>query len=220
MKILLLFLLAFSFLSIGYGQSDYKQVYDKSLENQIKSSVGMNGEWQFSPEWYYNFLHNKYKDKDNIDNNKVPLDSMISNAEKSLLEVMAAHQSINVVYENEIKHWSDRTSDRELNQVMDDIENAKKAIKSLTAEFSNYDVPVNEAQKVYDEYERVNEKYLLLNDMSLAHMDNQKRRRAYELCLDEFVRLINVCYRIHYYCLVASKNEKLDEYIETYNLNP
>jgi len=205
---ILLFLCLFVY---SYGQNDYKQVYDKSLENQIKSSFGANREWQFSPGWYYNFLHSQYKSGENEKNNKIILDSLNQAATVSLQNVLSAHESITVVYENEKKHFEDRTSDREIMQIINDIEDAKESIMVLTGEFTAHKVPVNEAEKVYKEYERINNKYYLIGDTILTHLDNQKKRRAYSVCLDEFVLLINVCYRINTYCLVASKVDEFDE---------
>jgi hypothetical protein len=197
-----------------FGQTDYKQVYDKSLESQINSSVGMNDEWGFSPDWYYNFLHNKYKSGEYEKNNSIPLSEMNEAAFKSLHQVGEANAAITRVYENEKKHWEDRRSNRELFQILNDIENSKYAIRVLTDEFSKHKVPAEEAQKIYDEYDRINQKYFLIGDTILTHMDNQKRRRAYSVCLDEFVKLINVCYRINNYCLVASKEEEFNAIIK------
>jgi len=194
-----------------YGQNDFKQVYDRSLENQINSSVGVNGEWQFSPNWYYNFLHSRYKSGDYENNNIIPLDDMIEAATKSLMKVRSAHNSINVVYENEKKHWADRNSDRELSEVLNDIENAKYALQVLTSAFSQTKVPLDDAETIYKEYNRINDKYFLIGDTVRTHMDNQKRRRAYALCLDEFNNLINVCYNLNWNALVASKYREFEE---------
>jgi hypothetical protein len=212
-KILTSLLVLCSFIS-AYAQTDYKQVYDKSLENQIISSVGVNSEWQFSPGWYYDFLHRQYKSRQNEDNNMIPLKNLIEAAEKSFLKVHAAHEAITVVYNNEMKHWLDRTSDREINDVLNDIENAKYAIQVLTSNFSINKVPVNEAERIYDEYNRINQKYFLIGDTVRTHMDNQKRRRTYAVCLDEFKTLINVCYHVNWFCFVASKQEDFIEIIK------
>ncbi|MDR0231588.1 MAG: hypothetical protein LBI82_05655 [Dysgonamonadaceae bacterium] len=213
MKKLLAIFLLLSFYSICEAQTDYKQVYDESLHRQIESSGGMNDEWGFYPSWYYNILHNRYKSRNYENNNKIPLDSMNAAARQSLLKVTDAHESIKIVYENEKRHWEDRNSDREIAQIMTDIENAKKAIQALTNEFTNYSVPLGEAQKVYNEYGRINDKYLLIGNIEVTHMDNSKRRRAYTVCLNEYVKLINVCYRINNYCLVASMDERLEALI-------
>jgi len=212
-KIIIFLLVACSFITV-FAQTDYKQVYDRSLENQIKSSVGVNGEWNFSPGWYYNFLHRQYRSREHEDNNMIPLENMIEAAEKSFLKVHAAHEAITVVYNNEVKHWADRTSDREITDVLIDIENAKDAIRVLTSNFSNNKVPVNEAERIYDEYNRINEKYFLIGDTVRTHMDNQKRRRAYAVCLDEFNTLINVCYHVNWFCFVASKQDDFWEIIK------
>jgi hypothetical protein len=214
MKKLTLMLCLFSLFSICYSQTDYKQVYDESLHKQIQSAGGMAGEWGFYPGWYYNFLHGRYSSRDRWDNNSVPLDSMNAAARLSLLKVMDAHESIKIVYENEKRHFEDRTSDREIAQIRADIENTKEAIQALTSEFSKHSVPLDEAQKVYDEYGRINEKYYLIGNTELTHMDNAKRRRAYTICLNEYVKLLNVCYKINNYCLVASKVNKFENIIK------
>jgi len=210
MKRLIVWIIAvFAFVHM-YGQTDFKQVYDESLENQINSSVGVSGEWNFSPGWYYDFLHREYKSGNYENNNIIPLGDMNEAARKSFLKVKAAHDAITIVYENEVKHWQDRNSDRELKEILNDIEEAKNAIQVLTSAFSTNKVPVNQADNIYKEYNRVNERYFLIGDTIRTHMDNQKRRRAYALCLDEFNKLINVCYHLNWYALVASKDEEFD----------
>ena len=194
-----------------FAQTDYKQVYDQSLEQQIKSSVGLpDAYWDFYPGWYYTFLHNKYKSGNYENNNALPLDSLNKAANISLYEVIQANEAIEVVYQNEKAHWEDRNSDREIAEVLQDIENCKRTIQKLTEKFPEYKVPAYDAQNVYDEYDRINKKTFLIGK---SHLDNSKKRRAYSLCIDEFVKLINVCYRINYYCIVASKNEEFNQLI-------
>ena len=207
---LIFFILSFS---VCYAQNDYKQVYDESLHRQIESSVGVNDEWRFFPSWYYNFLHNRYKSRNHENNNIIQLKAMNEAAEQSLEKVKDAHKSITVVYENEKRHWEDRNSDREIAQVLQDIEDTKSRIQVLTFRFSEHKVPIPEAQKIYDEYNRINERFSLIGNIELTHLDNSKKRRAYSVCLEEYVKLMNVCYRINNYCLVASKETDLMELI-------
>jgi len=194
-----------------FAQTDYKRVYDKSLEQQIKSSFGLpDSYWDFYPGWYYSFLHSKYKSGEYENNNVIPLDSLNEAANTSLYEVTLANEAIEVVYQNEKAHWEDRNSDREIAEVLQDIENCKRTIQKLTEKFAEYKVPVYDAQNVYDEYDRINRKTFLIGE---SHLDNSKKRRAYSLCINEFVALINVCYRINYYCITASKNDEFNQLI-------
>jgi hypothetical protein len=198
----------FSMMAV-YGQSGgVKSVKDEGLEKQIKSSVGSSDYWEFSPDWYYSVMHSQYKKREDQDNNSKQLKEMLSNTAKSLLKVKEAHKQITVVYEQEMAHWNDRNNDWEYGEVEKEIKDLREAIAYQCGNFARNKVPVSEAQKLYDELDRIDERVKLLND---AHLDNAKRRKGYETAIEEYIILLNVCYRINYYCDVAVS---YDDFIE------
>ncbi|MDR2774258.1 MAG: hypothetical protein LBC19_05865 [Tannerella sp.] len=188
----------------AFGQTSYKQVYDKALELQIRSSVGFdgNGHWKFHPGWYYDLFHSKYESRENEDNNVIQLDSMNEAALQSLSKVIKARQDMEVIYGHELAHWNDRNNDWELEHIKTRLDDARESIGILTGEFPKHNVSAEDALKLYRELERIDDK---VKTLSNAHLDNAKRRQGFENCLAEYNVLINVCYKINNYSLVASK---------------
>ncbi|MDR1370498.1 MAG: DUF5045 domain-containing protein [Dysgonamonadaceae bacterium] len=191
------------------GQTSYKQVHDKALELQIRSSVGVdeNRHWKFHPEWYYNLFHKEYKSRENENNNIIQLDSIIAATMESFIKVRNARRNIEIIYEHELAHWNDRNNDWELDRLKLLIDDARESIKVLTGEFTSHNVPVGDAQKLYEELERINDK---VKTISKAHLDNAKRRQGFETCLSEYNVLMNICYKVNNYSLVASKSPLLN----------
>ena len=187
---------------VGKAQTDFKQVYDKSLEKQIKSSVGKNDEWEFHPGWYYSIFHNKYKSGDNENNNKIYLDSLIDATSASLLKVLQARKDIEIIYQNELAHWNDRTNDWELTDMQRQLENARKVIGDVFAEFPTKKVPSEDRLNLFEELSRIDEK---VKTLSKAHLDNGKRKQGFEKCLEEYNRLYTVSYKLLHMSYVASK---------------
>jgi len=194
------------------AQTDYKQVYDKSFEYQIKSSVGKDDFWNFHPSWYYSFFHSKYKSGDNENNNKILLDSITDATKKSMLKVMQARSDIEIIYEHELAHWNDRNNDWEMDNIQTQLDDARKAVGYVFEEFPNHYVAVNDASKFYAELERIDNK---IKTLSNAHLDNSKRRQGFEKCLEEYFILLNVSYKFLNMSLVSSKNETYNP-----NINP
>lgn len=179
--------------SWAYSQTSYKRVYDKSLERQIKSSVGVGDYWKFHPNWYYFLFHRKYKSRRYENNNKLPLDSMIKETAQSVLKVHQAHEQITVVYNQEKAKFEDRNTDREFAYIKDEIDKTRYVIKKLMTDyFPKYGVPERQSQTYYEELERIDKKIKMLKE---AHLDNSKRRKGFELCLTEYRKLLNLCYK-------------------------
>jgi hypothetical protein len=187
---------------ISPAQTDFKQVYDKSLEYQIKSSVGADEFWKFHPDWYYSIFHSKYKSGENENNNKIYLDSLTEATRESMFKVIEAKNDIEIIYQNELAHWNDRNNDWEISNVQRQLDEVRKSIGYVFEEFSNHKVSVDNAHKLYEELERIDNKKITLNK---AHLDNAKRRQGYEGCLKEYVVLLNVGYRLLNMSFVASK---------------
>jgi hypothetical protein len=200
-SILMLLFSAFSGINKSFAQTDVKQVYDQSLEQQIKSSVGVGGYWDFYPSWYYSILHNRYKSRNYENNNLIPIDSMLVQTAASLLKVMQAHFDIDIVYKQEKAHWEDRNSDRELALMLHELNSVKEAIGILTNAFPEHKVPFEMAQICYDEYERISNQEKIIGN---AHLDNSKKRIGYEQCLQNFIVLLNRCYKVNQYCEFVS----------------
>jgi hypothetical protein len=191
-----MFFIAILTLSLtAHGQTSYKQVYDKALELQIRSSVGVDedGHWKFHPGWYYDIFHSSYKSRKHENNNIVQLDSIIEATRESMYKVIKAREDIEVIYQHELAHWNDRNNDRELSLVKKQLEDTRDALFDVMSEFIKYRVSVSDASKLYQELGRIDDK---VNIISKAHLDNQKRRQGFEKCLVEYNELINICYKI------------------------
>jgi len=197
--LILFFLLPFAvFAQMG----SVKQVENKSLENQIRSTVGVDGHWDFSPGWWYSIFHSKYKSGDYEINNKIYLDSIVNETRLSMVKIRLTRDEIQKVYQNELAHYNDRNIDNELNDIKSQLDEARKAIGNIFAGFSENSVSLDNANLLYKELERIDEKVKVLNK---AHLDNSKRRQGYEKCLTEYNALLNVSYKVLYMSYVASK---------------
>jgi hypothetical protein len=198
-------LIPFFFVLFGikesFAQTDVRQVYDQSLERQIKSSVGAGNYWDFYPSWYYSILHSRYKSRNYENNNLIPIDSMLEQTAASLLKVIQAHLDIDIVYKQEKAHWEDRNSDRELALMLHELNSVKEAIEILTNAFPEHKVPLAMAQICYNEYERINNQERIIGS---AHLDNSKKRTGYEQCLQNYITLLNRCYKVNQYCEFVS----------------
>ena len=201
--------MAFLFSLTCYGQNDYKQVYDKALEYQIRSSVGEEEKdfWNFHPSWYYSIFHSSYKSGEHEKNNYIQLDSIIDSSKKSALKVINAKEDIEIIYQNELAHWNDRNNDWELTDTKKSIENIRDALYDVMSAFGAYKVEVANASKMYEELDRIDKKVITLEK---AHLDNSKRRQGYESCQEEYTALMNICYKLCNMSLVASKSEEFD----------
>jgi hypothetical protein len=201
-------LLSFLYL-VCYGQTSYKQVYDKALEYQIRSSVGVSGKdfWQFHPGWYYSMFHSRYKSGNYEKNNYIQLDSIVSSSAQSALKTLAAKEDIEVIYQHELAHWNDRNNDWELELLKKQLSNVRDALYDIMGAFGAYKVSVDHALKMYNELDRIDNKVTTLGK---AHLDNSKRRQGYEKCQQEYIELMNVCYKLCNYSLVASKYDDFD----------
>jgi hypothetical protein len=193
---------------VAFAQTDYKQVYDKSLEYQISSSVGaIDDFWKFHPDWYYAIFHSKYKSGDYQNNNKIYLDSIVEATRESMLKVLQARNDIEIIYQHELAHWNDRNNDWESADLQSQLDDARQGIGYVFEEFPNHQVDLNDATKFYNELERIDNK---INTLKKAHLDNAKRRQGFEKCLEEYFVLLNVSFKYLNMSFVGSKNQKLN----------
>jgi predicted nucleotidyltransferase len=121
---------------------------------------------------------------------------------------MQAHDDIDIVYRQEKAHWEDRNADNEFRAMQQALVGLREAIGTMTGHFSRNKVPLDMAQVCYDEYERI---YKQEQVIANAHLDNSKKRKGYEGCIEEYTILLNHCYRINQYCEFASHYPILEE---------
>jgi len=204
----LIFLGCFMFLN-SFAQTDFKQVYDKALEYQIRSSVGISEKdfWKFHPGWYYSIFHSQYKSGNNEKNNYIQLDSILNSSAKSLLKVIQAREDIEIIYQNELAHWNDRNNDWELQNILKELQFIRDALNDVMSEFGANKVSLSHATKMYEELGRIDDSVQILGK---AHLDNAKRRQGYERCQQEYIYLMNLCYKLCNYSLVNSKYDDYD----------
>jgi hypothetical protein len=209
MKKLSLFILFSTLYLTCFAQTSYKQVYDKSLEYQIRSSIGESQKdfWDFHPGWYYSLFHSKYKSGKYEKNNYIQLDSIIEASAQSALKALNAKKDIEIIYQHELAHWNDRNNDWEIDTIRNELETARDALYDVMSAFGAYKVQLEHAIKVYDELDRIDKKRETLGK---AHLDNSKRRQGYEQCQEEYISLMNICYKLCNMSLVASKYEEFD----------
>jgi hypothetical protein len=209
MKKFNLFIVLSALCLTNYAQTSYKQVYDKSLEYQIRSSVGASQKdfWNFHPGWYYDLFHSKYKSGEYEKNNYIQFDSIVEASAQSAVKVLNAKKDIEIIYQHELAHWNDRNNDWELDAIKKELENVRDAIYDVMSAFGTYKVQLNHAIKMYDELDRIDKKVEILGK---AHLDNSKRRQGYEKCQEEYTSLMNICYKLCNMSLVASKSEEFD----------
>ena len=184
-------MIGFNCISYTYGQTGSPiAVYDKSKENQMASTV--YSQWEFYPKWYYSFFHSKYKkDYGNNDEFLKPLEEHAKRAKK---EVVKAHKEINVVYEQEVALWKDRTIDKEYASIEKDFVNIRESIQRETAKFEKNKVSVNNASAIYDELERIDQCIAIIRK---AHLENEKRQKAYSALEEEYKNLYRRCARMN-----------------------
>ena len=186
----LFYLITFALTISFVANAQIKQVYDKSQENQILSTV--YSQWKFYPEQFYESVYKKYmEDYGNSDDWLKPL---TEHAEKAKKKVIESHKEINVVYEQEVAKWNDRTNDWEYSSFDKDINKIKAKIEKQTKKFAENKVELANAQRLYDEYTRLNNKVAITQT---AHLENEKRRKQYQEVIDEYKNLLVVCYQIN-----------------------
>lgn len=127
---------------------------------------------------------------DEYGNNDNLLEPLTEHAENSKQKVIKAHNEIDAVYKQEKIKWDDRTIDREYDLVEKDIKDLRLLIEKETDKFSGNKISTGDVEVLYKELGRIDSKLKIVIG---AHLENEKRRSAYQEIIGDYKNLFRVC---------------------------
>lgn len=216
-------LLCMMMLAVPLSSSAQRPARDKEKEKQWKSME--NGPWDFTPDWYYYFLHNKYsgaemywkwagfnsgfrvrfKEKDSDVKRIMPTRVTAEETQRQKVKkVETERKYIEELYKEELVREADRSVDLTYATYKDEFERMQKCITDGLL----YCMKKSDGKLKYqvDELSRQNE--ILCSGIAYIHkigvgygLENAKRQQAYEEAKTKMQELVN---QTAHLCAVAA----------------
>lgn len=216
-------LLCMMMLAVPLSSSAQRPARDKEKEKQWKSME--NGPWDFTPDWYYYFLHNKYsgaemywkwagfnsgfrvrfKEKDSDVKRIMPTRVTAEETQRQKVKkVETERKYIEELYKEELVREADRSVDLTYATYKDEFERMQDCITDGLL----YCMKKSDGKLKYqvDELSRQNE--ILCSGIAYIHktgvgygLENAKRQQAYEEAKTKMQELVN---QTAHLCAVAA----------------
>lgn len=216
-------LLCMMMLTIPFSSSAQRPSRDKEKEKQWKSME--NGPWNFAPDWYYYFLHNKYsgaemywkwagfnsgfrvrfKEKDSNVKRIMPTRVTAEETQRQKVKkVETERKYIEELYKEELVREADRSVDLTYASYKDEFDRMQDCITDGLL----YCMKKSDGKLKYqvDELSRQNE--ILCSGIAYIHktgvgygLENAKRQQAYEEAKTKMQELVN---QTAHLCAVAA----------------
>ena len=216
-------LLCMMMLTMPFSSSAQRPSRDKEKEKQWKSME--NGPWNFAPDWYYYFLHNKYsgaemywkwagfnsgfrvrfKDKDSNVKRIMPTRVTAEETQRQKVKkVETERKYIEELYKEELVREADRSVDLTYASYKDEFDRMQDCITDGLL----YCMKKSDGKLKYqvDELSRQNE--ILCSGIAYIHktgvgygLENAKRQQAYEEAKTKMQELVN---QTAHLCAVAA----------------
>lgn len=211
--------LALLFLSFPFVSEAQQVWHDDQKDKQWRSME--NGPWDFSPDWYYYFLHKNYSGAEKYwqwhgihSGYKVRFKEEKSNVKRIMPVRITAEETqrqklsqaekerkyVEELWKEEVAREADRTVDLVYTSYKDDFERMEKSISDGLLYCHN-----KSDGKLQAQIEEINRVYsLLCSDISYVHktgvgyqLENAKRQKAYEEIKTKMgqlvTRTLNLC---------------------------
>lgn len=222
---IILVLITFMALFFPITMSAQRPARDKEKEKQWKSME--NGPWDFAPDWYYYFLHNKYsgaemywkwagfnsgfrvrfKEKDSNVKRIMPTRVTAEETQRQKVKkVETERKYIEELYKEELVREADRSVDLAYASYKDEFDRMQGCITDGLL----YCMKKSDGKLKYqvDELSRQNE--ILCSGIAYIHktgvgygLENAKRQQAYEEAKTKMQELVN---QTAHLCAVAAKH--------------
>ena len=216
-------LLCMMMLAVPLSSSAQRPARDKEKEKQWKSME--NGPWDFTPDWYYYFLHNKYsgaemywkwagfnsgfrvrfKEKDSDVKRIMPTRVTAEETQRQKVKkVETERKHIEELYKEELVREADRSVDLTYASYKDEFDRMQDSITDGLL----YCMKKSDGKLKYqvDELSRQNE--ILCSGIAYIHktgvgygLENAKRQQAYEEAKTKMQELVN---QTAHLCAVAA----------------
>lgn len=216
-------LLCMMMLTMPFSSFAQRPTRDKEKEKQWKSME--NGPWDFAPDWYYYFLHNKYsgaemywkwagfnsgfrvrfKEKDSNVKRIMPTRVTAEETQRQKVKkVETERKYIEELYKEELVREADRSVDLAYASYKDEFDRMQGCITDGLL----YCMKKSDGKLKYqvDELSRQNE--ILCSDIAYIHktgvgygLENAKRQQAYEEAKTKMQELVN---QTAHLCAVAA----------------
>ena len=216
-------LLCMMMLTMPFSSSAQRPSRDKEKEKQWKSME--NGPWNFAPDWYYYFLHNKYsgaemywkwagfnsgfrvrfKEKDSNVKRIMPTRVTAEETQRQKVKkVETERKYIEELYKEELVREADRSVDLTYASYKDEFDRMQDCITDGLL----YCMKKSDGKLKYqvDELSRQNE--ILCSGIAYIHktgvgygLENAKRQQAYEEAKTKMQKLVN---QTAHLCAVAA----------------
>lgn len=216
-------LLCMMMLAVPLSSSAQRPARDKEKEKQWKSME--NGPWDFAPDWYYYFLHNKYsgaemywkwagfnsgfrvrfKEKDSNVKRIMPIRVTAEETQRQKVKkVETERKYIEELYKEELVREADRSVDLAYASYKDEFDRMQGCITDGLL----YCMKKSDGKLKYqvDELSRQNE--ILCSGIAYIHktgvgygLENAKRQQAYEEAKTKMQELVN---QTAHLCAVAA----------------
>ena len=216
-------LLCMMMLTMPFSSSAQRPSRDKEKEKQWKSME--NGPWNFAPDWYYYFLHNKYsgaemywkwagfnsgfrvrfKEKDSNVKRIMPTRVTAEETQRQKVKkVETERKHIEELYKEELVREADRSVDLTYASYKDEFDRMQDSITDGLL----YCMKKSDGKLKYqvDELSRQNE--ILCSGIAYIHktgvgygLENAKRQQAYEEAKTKMQELVN---QTAHLCAVAA----------------
>ncbi|MDH6358927.1 DUF5045 domain-containing protein [Parabacteroides sp. PF5-9] len=208
MRRVLTFLIFGLLITVHIQGQGFMMTEDVNRNHQIKSMVWQ--QWKLRPRWYYTFLHNSYKGTDR--RTSFQLSPTVASTTLSEKKWEESHDSESIMYEQEMKKLADRTIDTEYLLKKEDLDFLKSEAQKNIIKMCEYaDSEITDT--FYDEYDRIDKNIEIIKD---SHMENAKRRKAYQKLEDDLRKLISSTHSVNVIYANSQKEISRPANLETF----